>query len=605
MKTVFKAFISSKRIYEFKIPETFFERLRGLKLFSYIHPECGLAFRAPCALHTFGLQSEIWILELDKQFEPVSFPRRCPPNSIVFSGNGAHWLAELYACPQESISLPDKAKTSSIPVIWTPASSLLNLFKTTIRIFILANLALFFTTLALASQKPINLPVGESKEVRLEEAPRSLDISQPDVIDVQRIGTSNKILITALRSGSSRLSAHFSQGQKKEWYFQVGVSGQIADTHPSLSSASLLRMARDIQRRAGLDAVLDNGRIAIFGQLQNEMQMNVLAELCLGREECLPRYSATPEAIRLQAKYLNRFFMENGFTGISVEASIGGVAVKGSTDGNDSLEKINHYLRTFLSRYNINVIPDKTGQALIESQLTFFKLNMNQLHAIGIAFEKKGNDASQELIKANIPSFIAQIKAGPRINMAFPDVILNALAKKGIIQQIARPTVVTASGGKSDIQTGGELLFRSTGQNQKFYSQNYGLIASIQPRYNGNGRISQKIEIKLANPQTNPNPSALSGMDQNILNTEVSMKPDEHILLTRINQKVSGKSVLKIPILGHIPIIGEIFKSREIQSEDSELWITLRSRLEVSAPPEIQLPDANLIEEKPQAHWMD
>jgi Flp pilus assembly secretin CpaC len=94
-------------------------------------------------------------------------------------------------------------------------------------------------------------------------------------------------------------------------------------------------------------------------------------------------------------------------------------------------------------------------------------------------------------------------------------------------------------------------------------------------------------------------------MDQNILNTEISTKPDEHILLTRIQQSVSGKSVIKIPILGHVPIIGELFKSRDLQSEEGELWITLRSRLEISTSPELPKTEPDNSEQQTRAHWLD
>jgi pilus assembly protein CpaC len=604
MKTTFNAIISPEKIYEIKILETFRERLKGLRLFSFIHPECAVAFKAPCALHTFGMSSDIWVIELDSNFDPLSAPRRCPPDSIIFSGTRARWLAEIQTAPQV-VPEARRFNHSSALIVWPFGSLIVRAMQCSARIFILALLMLFFSTLASASPKPLTLAVGESKEVKLDEPPRSLDISQPDVIDVQRLGTSNKILVTALRSGSSRLSAYFLNGQTRQWTFQVGVSGQIAESNPSLSSASLLRLAREIQKRAGLDALIDNGRIAIFGQLQNETQFNALADLCLGRDECLPRYSLTPESIRIQCKFLSKFFSENGFAGIVAEPSIGGVVIKGSAENHDSREKLNNYLRSLISRFNNNVTADKTGEAVIETQLTFFRMNMNQLTALGLSTEKKSSDPSWELVKTTLPSLISQIKSGPKIVMNFPDIVLNALAKKGVMQQIAKPTIVTSSGSKSEIQTGGEILFQSSGHNQKFYAQNYGLIATIQPKYNGSGRILQKIDIKLSTPQSNPNPNALSGMDQSLLTTEVSIKPDEPILLTRISQQVSGKSIVKIPILGHIPIIGELFKNREIQAEDTELWITLKSRLDLSTAPEVTTPHSALREQTPQAHWLD
>ncbi|NBX17111.1 MAG: hypothetical protein EBR09_07075 [Proteobacteria bacterium] len=604
MKSIFKVIDSSGKFFELKLPESFYERLIGLNQFRTMPPDCGLTFRAPCTLHTTGMKSDIWIVELDEHFQSLSKPQRVQPNSVIFSGSNAKWISEFRTLPQIR-PMPENLNSDGNAVVLPVGYHVKAIVQTAFRIFTALILLLYITKFAHAGQRAMTLPVGESREIKLDEPPRSLDISQPDVIDVQRIGTTNKILVTALRSGNSRLTAHFQAGRKLDWLFQAGVSGQVADPSPSLSSASLLRLAREIQRRAGLDAVLDNGRIAIFGQLNNETQLNALADLCLGREECLPRYCATPEGVRLQSRFLGKFFSENGYAGIAVEPTVGGILVKGSAENERHLEKINTILKSLVSRFQNNLTADGASDALIETQLTFFKMNMNQLTALGLTLEKKDKEQSNELIRGSLPAFISQIQAGPKIYMSFPDIYLNALAKKGVIRQIARPTVVTASGSKSEIHTGGELLFRSSGQNQKFYSQNYGLIASVQPRYNGNGRISQKIEIKLSTPQSNSNPNSLSGMDQNILNTEISTKPDEQILLTRIQQSVSGKSVVKIPILGHVPIIGELFKSRDLQSEDGELWITLRSRLEISTAPELPKTEPDIGEQETRAQWLD
>lgn len=604
MKTIFTEFYHSKKVFEVKIPNTYRERLRGLKLFTYIHPDCAVAFKSPCTLHTFGMTTDIWLVGLNKDFKPLTAPEKCPPNSIIYSGPNACWIAEFKNDPTHNFNNSSQ-RQESFTKQWTFHQIYPRTVNFLARIFVLSLIALFFSTIAFASQSPLKLPVGESKEVRLDDAPRSLDISQPDVIDVQRVGTTNKILITALRSGTSKLTAHFNGGSSKQWTFLVGVATDVINSQPTLSSAALLRLAREIQRRSGLDTVLDNGRIVIFGQMTNETQFSALADLCLGREECLPRYSAHKDAIRIQTKYLKEFFHENGFSGLSVEPSIAGVVVRGSAESSDDLDKIRSTLRTLLSRFTESIVIDKSGEALIESQLTFFRMNMTQLTALGLMTETKGMESGPEIVKANIPSFIAQITGGPRIHMNFPDVILNALAKKGIIQQIARPTIVVASGGKGEVRSGGELLFQSHGQNQKFFAQNYGLMVTLQPKYIGIGRISQKIDIKISNPQSNPNPNAISGMEQSVLTTEISAKPNEQILLTRISQQVSGKSVHKIPLIGQIPLIGELFKSRELQAEETELWIALKCRLEISSPPDLSNSDSRLNSQTPTAHWLD
>lgn len=605
MKTIYKTIGRQQQRFELKIQNNFWERLRGVHQFAFLPESCILLFRTPCLLHTFGLRQSLWLQIFDSQFSPLGNPIEFPPNTIAYACQKNAWAGEMTHCKHsDSQEKHNSLFLLHIPKILNLSLQKLLLLKSFLTWCFFA-LFLFQPCTAWAASGPLKLPVGESKEVTLDEPPRSIDISQPDVIDVQRIGGTNKILVTALRSGQAKLTVHFAGGEKKQWNFQVGITTSAMNEAPSLSAGSLVRFAREIQKRAGLETIVDNGRIVIFGNLQNELQFKALIEICLGRDDCMPRYSASDEIIKSQAKFFRALFRDYGFMSVTVEPSLGGILVKGSVDSQENLEKIRLLLRATLSKFHDSLLIEKSGDTLIETELNFFRMNLSQLDAFGLSTDHKSEKSSTDLVRAEIPTLLAQLKNGPKIQLNFPDIVMNALSQKGILQQLAKPSIVIASGSRGEIQTGGELLFQSKGQHQKFFVQNYGLSVVLSPKLSGSGRILQKVEIKLSNPQPNPNPQSLSSLDQSLLNTEVNYTPDEQILLTRIFEQVEGKAVSKIPILGHLPIIGELFKNRQLTSHDSELWITLKSRLNTSPPPQLPSTQSKLNFEKPSAHWLD
>lgn len=600
MKTVFKKMGKSNQVYEMKIPESYLERLRGLKAFCFCPAHCALLYRSPCILHTFGFQNSIWILPLDNQLNPTFSCLELKPNSILKSSISSGWVAEF----NEKPTLRNQhTNTKQATTIIHFSMSRIRTFWLLAVLILLINLVAFCR--ASAASPTLKIPVGGGKEVNLSEAPRSLDISQPDVIDVQRIGSSNKILVTALRSGTSRLIAQFHNGQTKQWSVQAGIAASSTEVLPSLSSGSLVRLARELQKRTGLETVMDNGRIVVFGQLQNEIQLQALADLCLGREECLPRFSSSPEGLMAQAKILQAIVQDIGFENIRVIVSTSGILVRGSLETTEQLEQLRSIIKSLVSQFRESVLVAKSGGALIETELTFFRLDRGRLLALGFSTDSKSKTPGQELIRAGLPDLLAQLKNGPRVQMKFPDLLLKALAQKGIVQQIAKPSITVASGGQGEIQTGGEILFQSQGENQKFFTQTFGLSVSLNPKLSANDQILQKLNIKISHPSPQANPSALSEMTQSILNTEVNCKPNEQVLLTKINQQFQTKSVSKIPILGHLPIIGELFKSREINSEDNELWIALRSSIvSLSKGDQAELKDT-LESENISPDWLD
>ena len=63
------------------------------------------------------------------------------------------------------------------------------------------------------------------------------------------------------------------------------------------------------------------------------------------------------------------------------------------------------------------------------------------------------------------------------------------------------------------------------------------------------------------------------------VNTEVSVRDGETIVLSGLLYVTEGKDVTKVPVLGHIPIIGELFKSRSFREQKTELVIFVTPRI--------------------------
>lgn len=607
MKTIFRKIQSHDQLsHQLNFPESFFERLWGIRRYSWASAYFSMVFKSPCILHSFGLKHEltlrIFAPETNVALEQVRFPI----SSIAICKTPRAWVLESISQSSwdSNSNQIDKSKLSK-------KSSQIKIIDCTkiirvIRWFYFITFLMFITSVAFAAsnQPTVKMQVGESKEVSLNEAPRSLDLSQPDIIDVQRIGNSNKILITGLKSGLSTLAARFHGGQTRTWIFQVGQPLNLPSGMASLSSASLLRTARDVQRKTGLEVTVDNGRLALFGLIQNETQVKAILETCLDRDECLPRFQLSESAWAILASKLQSHFEKLDGADIIVLVHLGGIILKGSANHEELAQKILKLAQSVSPRVSQQLIVVPSSSTMVESQLYFFKISQTGLTALGIstAFDNKPDAGT--LLQVKTPPQSAQIRKGPTLGFAVPDLLLKAISQKGVIKQIAQPSMLIASGGRGELLSGGELLFQSQGQVQKFYSQNYGISVVLSPRVINNDKIVQKIELKITHPQADPTQHAISSMSSSQLNTEISSRPGEHLLLTRINQKANGKSVSKIPIVGHLPIIGELFKSRDLSEENAELWITIKSSI-ASSQVLPALEPITLDKGSPQAHWLD
>ena len=588
------------------------ERVIGLHSYSWTSNRFALVFRTPCILHTFFLKKNIRLILLDRDLEPTNESFSMAPNSVIYCFVKGKWIAELFEESDPGIIEIDKTNKSKNRELHGHKPSAHVIRERSVR-RILFNFGFMLSillvgTLCFAGEKQstVKLQVGESKEVALKEAPRSLDISQPDVIDVQRIGSSNRILITAIKSGTSNLTARFPEGQPRTWSFQVGVSAGIPSANISLSSASMLRTAREIQKRVGLDVTVDNGRIALFGSVQNEQQVKSLLEICLDRDECLPRFTLTDNAALSLARQFQQHLVQLDFKNVFAEVNLGSLILKGSVAYENQVDILMKLAQSIAPRVHHQLAVERASQPLVESQLSFYRISQTGLSALGISTsDPQSQSASLGLAKLSVAEQAAKLKGGPLLTLSLPDLLLKALSQKGVVQQIAQPSIVVASGGKGEILSGGELLFQSGGQVQKFHSQSYGISVVLQPKILGHDKIAQKIDLKITHPQHDPTQKSISSMNSSILNTEVSSRFNEVLLLTRISQKANGKSIQKIPLLGHIPILGELFKSREVSGEDAELWITLRSNVVLSQAPALPKEELTPVDASPYPHWLD
>ena len=63
------------------------------------------------------------------------------------------------------------------------------------------------------------------------------------------------------------------------------------------------------------------------------------------------------------------------------------------------------------------------------------------------------------------------------------------------------------------------------------------------------------------------------------VDTQVTVRDGETIVLSGLIHVSQGKEVTKVPILGHLPIIGELFKSRRFRERKTELVVFVTPRL--------------------------
>lgn len=163
---------------------------------------------------------------------------------------------------------------------------------------------------------------------------------------------------------------------------------------------------------------------------------------------------------------------------------------------------------------------------------------------------------------------------------------VDALVQNNLAKVLSEPNLLVDDGSKADILVGGEIPIPvSSGgagglQTVTVEWKEFGVRLEVEPTILEGG---QKLNLKVA-PEVSSldygNAVTVGGFVLPALrsrkaNTVVTVANGQSLILGGLLQSSDAKTIRKIPLLGDIPIIGELFKHRDFQESKSELVISV------------------------------
>ncbi|MBI2604855.1 MAG: hypothetical protein HYW49_02120 [Deltaproteobacteria bacterium] len=153
---------------------------------------------------------------------------------------------------------------------------------------------------------------------------------------------------------------------------------------------------------------------------------------------------------------------------------------------------------------------------------------------------------------------------------------LKHLSAQGHAKVLAEPVIAVKSGSSAELSAGGEIPLRITGKfENKVTWKHYGLKVRLHIAGIAGKHIRTKIDTESSQLDESTAIDGVPGLRSTKMGTEVDVPEGEPVLLTGLFQSSVAKDVEKVPFLGSIPILGELFKSRRFREHESELMIAL------------------------------
>ena len=156
---------------------------------------------------------------------------------------------------------------------------------------------------------------------------------------------------------------------------------------------------------------------------------------------------------------------------------------------------------------------------------------------------------------------------------------IDALKTDGLVKILAEPTLIALSGQSASFLAGGEFpvpVPQGLGTVAIEYKQ-FGVSLNFTPIVLADNKINIKVRPEVSELDFN-NAVAISGSLVPGLNTRsaetvVELADGQSFAIAGLLRDTSRDAVQKYPLLGELPILGVLFRSREFQKNETELVI--------------------------------
>ena len=158
---------------------------------------------------------------------------------------------------------------------------------------------------------------------------------------------------------------------------------------------------------------------------------------------------------------------------------------------------------------------------------------------------------------------------------------LSAAETAGKTKTISSPRVLTQNGRKAEIKSGTEIPYQeasSSGATTTSFKEAV-LGLTVTPRITPDGNIIMDLDITNDTPDQACNPLGEPCIKTNNLNSTVMVENGGTIIVGGIYKQDLNNATSKVPLLGDIPVLGNLFKYQKKIDNQEELLIFITPRI--------------------------
>lgn len=434
---------------------------------------------------------------------------------------------------------------------------------------------------AQGEERTIRLVVGEQKSFNFPGMTKVV-MGNSSIADVRVVGAENIILFA---TGSGRTTMMVMRHGKPNISYTVVVSKEDVNT----LMAEVRKLLGD---REGISIRPIGDRVILDGRAFTSEDFTRVQEICKLYPQVTSFVKINPNARKLVADQLNVELQKAGLK--DVEATVVGTKIflEGSVESKQDLQKAEMITKAVGEEVENLLTVGIKRMVLVE--VDFVEIKKNGQDHVGIRwplnFEGNANwnmSWNFPLKPSGPPTGISGLNMQAETAFGFGFLFTNGYARV-----LAQPKLVCASGEPAEFMAGGQVpIPMVTATSFQVDFKPFGIILKITPVADRHGNIQIDIMSEVSDIDRSlgvvANGIDIPGFVTDRAKTNVTVRHGQTIVLSGLFHHVEEKDLSKVPLLGHIPIIGEVFKSRTFREKKAELCVFVTPRIVNPETPKI------------------
>jgi pilus assembly protein CpaC len=326
--------------------------------------------------------------------------------------------------------------------------------------------------------------------------------------------------------------------------------------------------------------------VLLVGRKAGETTLSLWDQQGTLRREILVRVRPSSGSARQIIEELEQLL--GGIEGIEYKQVGGTVWIEGEVLTQRDLDRINKVLESYPEVRSLVELSPMTQQLMdraeaesvktVQMDVTIMEVDKQLARSLGVKWGSSISPISTLPFEGTNIGPISGV-----IENLLPSI--NMMTSTGKARVLAQPTLIAKSGQKAQLFVGGELpipVAQGGGAVSIEYKE-YGVKLEFEPNVDSQDNIDTAIFVEMSSLGGPAPQGGAPGLISNRVTTNVFVKTGESITLGGLVQASDAQNVDKVPGLGNIPVLGNLFKSKQFIRNQTEMLVFATPRVVTAA----------------------